>query len=105
MAQASRLVGTWFQVYRHTAILERGAFLFFLRLVMYFILTLLSRSLPVVTEIRGHVAASPTPLPTTLRAFILSRQGFTSAFSATHRLASNCPDEGCTACMYFWRKE
>ena len=56
---------------------------------MHFIFALLF-SLPlVVTQIRGHIAGSSPPLPTTVRALhFLSRFYFSSFFP--RRLASNC---------------
>ena len=48
-----------------------------------------SLSLLVVTQIRGHIAGSSPPLPTTVRALhFLSREDFSSFFP--RRLASNC---------------
>ena len=50
-------------------------FFFFFFLVPFIILALLSRSLPVGTQARGHTAgASPSPTPTTVRALFLSRE-------------------------------
>ena len=48
-----------------------------------------SLSLPVVTQIRGHIAGSSPPLPTTVRALhFLSQENFSCFFP--RRLASNC---------------
>ena len=62
---------------------------FFLSIPFILPLPFCSLSLLVVTQMRGHIAGSSHPLPTTVRAsHFLSRQCFSSFFP--RRLASNC---------------
>ena len=61
-------------------ITQHSIYIYFF-LIPFMILAQLSRSLPVVTQIRGHTASPPPPSPATVRAFIFYRQKI-SAFSS-----------------------
>ena len=69
-------------------------FFFFFSFILFAILALLSRSLPVVTQIRSHIAGAPPSSPLA-RAFILSREEFSILFR--RRLASKCAYPRCYA--------
>ena len=60
---------------------RRFFFLFLIIFMPIHILALVSHSLPVVTQIRGHIAGSPSPSPLRYVPSFLSREEF-SAFSS-----------------------
>ena len=62
--------------------------LFFPPLIPFIILALLSRSLPVVTQIRGRIVGPPPPSPLRFVPSFLSREEFSIFFPL--RLALNC---------------
>ena len=81
----------WQRECRRSRMLQFLSFFFFF-FHPFIIIALLSRSLPVVAQIRGHIAGPPPPSPL-IRAFILSGEEFSIFFP--RRLASKCAYARC----------
>ena len=91
IASEVRPTGCVFLLYYYTGVPIRFFFLFS---VPFLILALLSSpSLPVVTQIRGHIAGPPPPSPLRCVPSFLSREEFSIVFPC--RLASNCTYPRC----------
>ena len=65
---------------------------FFFFILLIILATLLSPSLPVVTQIRGHIAGLPSPpLPTTVRTFTFTARRIQHFLPSSTRVELNLP--------------